>query len=140
LKWLWTAVVLYVLGAVGDNLLTYRYVVVEHRFVEANPFVAPRVYSQPLWLWFVYDFVALAITFAITFGCYKLIVWLSRNDPPMRRARVLRIASKYWTIVMVAGVVRFMPVVHNLLLLCFGYESPLSVMIFELGKYMGVAP
>ena len=103
MKWLRFAIILYILVALGDNLLTYRCVILERRF-------------------------------------YRLLLWLSRNDPPLRRARILRIASKYWVIVFVVAVVRFLPVVHNLLLLCFGYESPLSVMIFELGKYMGVAP
>jgi len=139
MKPLLIAVVLFVLGAVGDNLFTYKYVVVEHRFYEANPFTAPRIFTQPLWIWFVYDFIALVLTLAIAYGYYKFMVWLSRNDPPLRRARILRIASKYWVIVFVVAVIRFLPLIHNLLLLCFGYESPLSVMI-ELGKYMGVAP
>ena len=140
MKWLIFSIILFIIGSLGDNFLTYKYVVLERKFFEANPFTAPRVYTQPLWMWFVYDFIALALTLAVAFGYRNLMVWLSRNDSPMKRARVLRIASKYWVIVMVVAVVRFMPVVHNLLLLCFGYESPLSIMVFELGKYMGVAP
>ena len=138
--WLWISVILYVLGAVGDNLFTYRYVVIEQKLFEANPFTAPRIYTQPLWVWFVYDFIALALTLVIAYGIRRLLLWLSRNDPPPVKARIAGIASKYWVIIMVVGIVRFLPVIHNLLLLLFGYESPLSIMVYELGRYMGVTP
>ena len=140
MKWFWIAVILYALGAVGDNLFTYKYVVVEHRFIEANPFTAPRIFTQSLWVWFVYDFIALALTLVIAYGIRRLLLWLSRNDPLPVKARIAGIASKYWVIIMVVGIVRFLPVIHNLLLLLFGYESPLSIMVYELGRYMGVTP
>jgi len=137
LKWLRLAAVLYAIGAIGDNLLTYKYVVVEHRFYEANPFTAPRVYTQPLWMWFIYDFIGFVLALAIAFGYYKLMHWLSRRDPPSRRARVLRIASKYWVIVLVISVIRFLPVIHNVLLVFFGIETPLSELPYFLSKFLG---
>jgi len=140
LKRLLFSIILFIIGSLGDNFLTYKYVVLERKFFEANPFTAPRVYTQPLWMWFIYDFAGLLLTLAIAFGYYKLMLWLSRRDPPWKRARIVRIASKYWLIVLIVAVLRFSPVVHNLLLICFGYESPLPNIAYEIGKFMGVAP
>jgi len=137
LRWLRLAVVLYSLGALGDNLLTYKYVVVERRFYEANPFTAPRVYTQPLWMWFLYDLAAFVFALVAALGYYRLMLWLSRRDPPSRRARILRVASKYWAIVLFISIIRFLPVIHNVLLIYFGIETPLSELPYFLSKFLG---
>lgn len=121
------AVALFIIGSIGDNLLTYKYVVVEGVYGEANPFTASRIFSQPLWMWFVYDFAGLVAVVALALGYRVLMLWLSRRDPLWRRERIRRIASKYWVIVMVVAGIRLLPVVHNLLILAFGVESPLPV-------------
>jgi len=100
-------------------------VVVTGRYREANPFAAPFI-VQPLYMWFLRDFAFLALAVAASLGCRKLILWLSRNDPPPRRARIARAASRYWVIVFATSTVRLLPMIHNLLLLLFGYESPLT--------------
>jgi len=116
----------YILGTVCDYLLTYKYVVVEGRFTEANPFLRDFIYANPLWMWFLRDFLFLVLIVAAALGYRWLILYLSRNEPPARRARLTWIASKYWVIVMAAVAVRLLPGVHDMLLIVFGWESPLS--------------
>jgi len=125
LRKLLVAVLLFVIGSVGDNLTTYWMVVVTGRYREANPFAAPFI-VQPLYMWFLRDFAFLALAVAASLGCRELILWLSRNNPPPRRARIIRAASRYWIIVFAVGIVRLLPMIHNLVLLGTGYESPLS--------------
>jgi len=121
-----TSVIIYIFGTISDDLLTYKYVVVDHRLVEATPFARNFVYSEPLWMWFVRDFVFLAIAIAIALGYRKLILYLSRNDPPARKDKLERLASKYWVILLVVAVIRMLPGIHNTLLVVFGWESPLT--------------
>jgi len=120
------SMIVYVLGTAWDYLLTYKYVVVEGRFMEANPFLRDFIYANQLWMWFLRDFLSLVLIVAVAWGYRWLILYLSRNKPPARRARLTWIASKYWVIVMVVGIVRLLPGVHNTLLIVFGWESPLS--------------
>jgi len=120
------SMMVYILGTVCDYLLTYKYVVVEGRFMEANPFLRDFIYVNPLWMWFLRDFLFLVLIVAAALGCRWLILHLSRNEPPARRARLTWIASKYWVIVMAVAVVRLLPGVHNVLLIVFGWGSPLS--------------
>jgi len=127
------AIVLFLLGSLGDNLLTYKYIVLEHRFSEANPIAESRIFVQPLWMWFVYDFVDLVITLGLAFGYYRLMLWYSRKKPLWKRKKILKIASKYWIIVFVVAIIRVLPVIHNVLLLCFGIETPLPKPLYVLG-------
>jgi len=136
--WLWLAAVLFALGSLGDNLLTYKYIVLERRFYEANPIVAARIYTQPLWIWFIYDFIGFMVALALAFGYYRLMHLLSRRDPPWKRERVLRIASKYWVIVLGVAIVRFLPVIHNILVICFGIETPLPNLFYFFGRFLGL--
>lgn len=108
--------VLYVIGALGDNIFTYYYVCVLGVFSEANPFRAHQVYTQPLWMWFIRDLLMLAIAIALTFLYKKLME---------RDTRTLRLADRAWVILAVVAITRFIPVVHNLLVL-FGVRSPLA--------------
>lgn len=126
-------VLLYVVGATGDNLLTYWFVVVRRDFYEANPFVAPFIYSHPLYMWFLRDLAALALVIALALGYRKIILTLS----PPNRARLFRIASKYWIIVLAASIARILPVIHNLLLIFFGIETPLSKLPLLIAKLLG---
>jgi len=120
-------VLLFAVGSATDNLMTYWLVVVRGDFCEANPFVASFVYSQPLYMWFVRDFVFLALTIAISLGCKRLILWLSRSDPPSRRAGIAKMAFRHWIIVLTVAVARLLPAIHNVLLVATGYESPLPL-------------
>ena len=124
MRWLRISVALYAAGSVLDNLLTWWFVVIEKRFYEANPFAAPYVYTEPLYMWFVRDALFFLFVVAIGFGYRYLMDFLSRRDPPDVRAKVLRVASRWWVIPLVAAVLRILPVIHNTLAL-LGIETPL---------------
>ena len=124
MRWLLLSSIFYVIGSIIDNLTTYWLVIVEGRFQEANPFIAPFIYTQPLYMWFIRDALFFLLIVAIALGCRYLIDYLSRRDPPERRARNLKIASRWWIIVLVASIARLYPVAHNCLVL-MGFEPPL---------------
>ena len=124
------AILLFAVGSVTDNLMTYWLVVVRGVFSEANPFVAPFIYSQPLYMWFLRDFAFLALIIVASLGYKKLMLYLSGNEPPARRARVVKVASYYWVPVFTVSAVRILPVIHNVLLITTGYESPLPKIPF----------
>jgi len=125
-KKLLASVVVYTIGAVYDYLLTYEYVVVKGEFVELNPFMKNFIYTAPLWMWFLRDFLFLGIIVAFALGLRYLILSSSKNEPPMVKAKLERIASKYWVIVAAVAVVRLLPGIHNTLLIVFGFETPLN--------------
>jgi len=107
---------LYVASSLADNIFTYYYVRVLALLVEANPFRAYQVYTQPLWTWFIRDFIVLGIAIVVTFAYKKLM----ERDP-----RTIKFANMAWIILAVVAITRFIPVVHNLLVL-FGVRSPLA--------------
>ena len=131
------AILLFVAGSVADNLMTYWLVVARGVYSEANPFVAPFIYSQPLYMWFVRDFAFLALIIAASLGYKQLMLYLSRNDPPSKRARINRIASRYWIIVLTVATIRLLPAIHNVLVVATGYESPLSQFPTYMSKFLG---
>ena len=112
LRW----VLLFLVGSVLDNLLTYRYVVLEHRFAEVNPFAAPFVYSRPLYTWFLRDAVGLLAVLGLYLAARAA---LERLRPGW--------GSRATAVVAVPAIARIAPVVHNVLLLLFGIESPLTL-------------
>ena len=120
------AVLLFTAGSVADNLMTYWWVVVRGDFSEANPFVVSFIYSQPLYMWFLRDFAVLVLVIFTSLCCKKLILYLSRSDPPLKRAKALRVASWHWVIVLTVALIRFSAVIHNTLVVTIGYESPLT--------------
>jgi len=131
------AVLLFVAGSVADNLMTYWLVVVRGDFLEANSFTAPFIYSQPLYMWFVRDFAFLVLIIAASLGYKQLMLYLSRNDPPSKRAKIIRIASRYWVIVLTVATIRLLPAIHNALVIVVGYESPLSRFPIYMSKFLG---
>ena len=137
LRKLLIAVLLFVVGSIADNLMTYWLVVVRGDFFEANPFTAPFIYSQPLYMWFVRDFAFLTLIIAASLGYKQLMLYLSRNDPLSRRARIIRIASRYWVIVLTVAAVRLLPAIHNVLVVATGYESPLSLFPIYMFNLLG---
>ena len=124
LRWVAGSAILFAAGSVVDNLLTYWFVVAEGRFFEANPFTAPFIYSQPLYMWFVR--AVLFYLFAVAIGLvYRYLMhFLSRGYPPDVRAEALKMASRWWVIPFVVAVIRILPVIHNTLAL-LGIETPL---------------
>jgi len=108
--------ILYVIGALGDNIFTYYYVRLWRLFPEANPFREYQVYTQPLWTWFIRDFLMLGVAIALTFAYKKLM----ERDP-----RTIKLTDKAWVILAVTATARFIPVVHNFLTL-YGIDSPLD--------------
>jgi len=119
---------LFSVGSLLDNLLTYELVVVLGLFREANPFVAPFVYGAPLWLWFVRDFAVFGLVVLASWSMSRLILRLSRFDPPPRRARNERIASCWWLVPLCVAALRLLPTIHNALIAC-GIPSPISALV-----------
>lgn len=109
----------YMIASIGDNVLTYYYVVLKKMWVEVNPFRIPYL-SQPLWAWFIPDALMLFLALMITWVFSR---WMSK-DP-----RTLRIAQRAWVILLGVTIARFLPLVNNVLLL-FGIQTPLPK-VFE---------
>ena len=127
--------VIYVLGAVLDNLLTYRYVVLERVFVEANPLAVERVYTAPLWLWFVEDFAVYLAVLAMVCGYCRLCLYAARRKPS-KREWFIKEARVSWWILVAAAIMRLLPVVHNTLVLLFGIETPFSTAVQIVGHFI----
>ena len=126
-RFLILAILLFVAGSVADNLLTYWLIFIRGDCFEANPFAAPFIYTQPLWMWFLRDFLGLGLIVAVSFAVKCFVLFLAEKTPPPSRGRIARVASKYWIIVLISAVARMLPAIHNMLLAVFGYESPLPI-------------
>ena len=108
--------IFYVASSLGDNIFTYYYVRVLGTLIEANPFRAYQVYTQPLWTWLIRDFLVLGVAIALTFAYKRLM----ERDP-----RTIKLADKAWIILAVVAITRFIPIIHNVLSL-YGIDSPLD--------------
>lgn len=104
------AVVLFAVGSVVDNLITYYLVVVAGVARELNPLARSFIFTHPLWMWFLRDFIGFAIATIVGLAYWYLI------DSSTRRF--------WWVIPLVVGVCRLLPAIHNVLAI-IGYETPL---------------
>jgi len=117
------SVLIYIVAACADNLLTY-YCVVIGDYYEANPFAAVMVYSQPLWVWFLSDFLVIAAVVGVSYLYYTVF-------------RRYSVVARYWLIIFAVAIARLLPVIHNIVLLLTGYETPLPVAVQYIARCLG---
>jgi len=121
---------IYGLGSLFDNSTTYIYAVKLGLYREANPLRIPVVYGYPLWMWFLVDFafLALVLVASLLYRCMVLRFACKEVDADKRR-RHLWLASKWWMAPAIMASLRLLPATHNLLLICFGFETPLPKLL-----------
>ena len=120
----------YVLGAIIDNVLTYLYAVKVGLYREANPLRAPLVYGYPLWCWFLVDFACLAFILSVSLLYRRMVLrFACKEVDANKRRRHLWLAEKWWIAPAIMASLRLLPVIHNLLLIYFGVETPLPQLL-----------
>ena len=121
---------IYGLGSLFDNSTTYIYAVKLGLYREANPLRIPVVYGYPLWMWFLVDFACLALILVASLLYRRMVLkFADKEANPKRRARHLWLAEKWWIAPAIMASLRLLPVIHNLLLIYFGFETPLPKLI-----------
>ena len=120
----------YVLGATIDNLLTYLFVKLWGVYTEANPIVMLYWMDKPLWLWIVKDLTGLLIALFASISYWKLADFLISISRPNA---VLILMKKAWLWPLyLATAIRWLPAVHNVLLVFFSIETPLAEFICKI--------
>jgi len=114
-------IILYIVGALVDDVLTYRYVVELRMFAEANPTNIFVNSGLPLWAWIAIDmFILLAIL-----AMYRLYIAYMDRRGVGRIGRIVAYAS-----LASLTAIRMLPAIHNTLLLFFGIETPLPRILY----------
>ena len=120
----------YISGALVDNMLTYLYVGLWGLYVEANPVIALYWMDRPPWMWMARDLAGLLIALLASVSYRKFMdLLISVSGPNM----VLSCMRGVWLWPLcLAAIIRCLPIVHNLLLIFFGVETPLADIIYRI--------
>ena len=122
----------YLAGALIDDVLTYLYVKLWGMYAEANPVIVMFWLDKPLWLWILRELFGLILAVAASVAYRRLAdILIGRAEKPSPRAlRLLTAMRRAWMWPLaLAAVIRCLPAIHNILLIAFGYESPLSELV-----------
>jgi len=113
--------ILYIVGALADDLITYRYVVELRMFGEANPTNIFVNSGLPLWAWIAIDMLILLAILAL----HKLYITYMDRRGVGRIGRIIAYAS-----LASLTAIRTLPAVHNILLIFFGIETSLPRILY----------
>lgn len=128
---------IYLVGALVDDALTYLYVKLWGIYAEANPIIALHLLDKPLWMWGLKELAGVAIAVAMCFGyrglIESLIARISNPKPSKACMKILNCMKDGWLWPLwLAAVIRLLPAIHNVLLIFFNVESPLSRIIEQM--------
>lgn len=121
------AAILFVVSSTLDNITTYEFVVVRGEYVEANPFLVPFIYTQPLHIWFLRDALLLALLVVEALAFRWLLLRLYRRRPQAQA--LMKLADSHWVIVAAAALFKAAAAAHNLLLVTLDIETPLPQLL-----------
>ena len=116
---------LYIVASLLDTSFTYIYVVKLGIYAEANPFMAPIIFNYPPYIPFLLDLSTLMVVLASTLAYKRLAQCLG----------CINIAYRSWLIPAIICIARFLPVIHNFILISTGYETPLPQLIRHLWNH-----
>jgi len=124
-------------GALVDDVLTYLYVKEWGIYVEANPIIISYWLDKPFWLWILRELVLVAIAIAMSFGYRKFIEYLMAKTSNLKSSKtcmkIMNLMKRGWLWPLwLAAIIRIMPAFHNILLIFFGVETPLSKIINQI--------
>jgi len=114
-------IILYIVGALLDDMLTYRYVVELRMFAEANPTNIFVNSGLPLWTWIAVDMLILLAILAL----HKLYITYMDRRGVGRIGRIVAYAS-----LASLTAIRMLPAIHNVLLIFFGIETSLPRILY----------
>ena len=121
---------MYIFGALVDNLLTYFYVKLWGIYLEANPIVMLYWINMPLWTWLMRELAGLLIALSASIAYRKFADYLISKSYPSRILTLLRRAW-LWPFYL-AATLRCLPAIHNVLLILFNVETPLTELLFKI--------
>jgi len=101
------AIAVYMLAALADELMTWRYVVELGMFEEANPLNVFVHWRLPLWLWFLADVAALITIYTLLL--ISVLYARGRGHP-----EAIRLAESFRRVgLWFFAFLRLLPVIHN---------------------------
>ena len=114
------AVLLYCLSALSDSLISV-YMVSRLGFVELNPHMAPILGTSTH---FVMETLAFLTLISLMYVMRRALLLAARKSD---QEAIRRVAERTWIMLLPPAVLRWIAVIHNLILLLTGWESPLSL-------------
>lgn len=124
----------YIFGALVDDLLTYFFVKLWRIYAETNPVIVFFWMNMPFWIWFLRDLTGLFIAFLASTIYQKLSDYLISKSCPNKLLVFMR-KIWLWPLYM-ATFIRCLPAVHNILLVFFNVETPLTEFISKNFKFI----
>jgi len=106
---------MYVVASFIDISTTYWGVIITKRFIETNPYVLEIIHDQAIYIWYVKDVWFITYVTLLSILYHIMMVRLSMRFPNFKGFKVM--AEKYWMIPLLIAILRFLPGIHNLILM-----------------------
>jgi len=106
---------MYVIASFIDILTTYWGVIITKRFIEINPYILETIHNGSIYIWYAKDLWFITYVILLSILYHIMTVQLSRRFPNFKGFKIM--AEKYWIIPLLIAILRFLPGIHNLILM-----------------------